>query len=807
MGTAFGGGFTILYEAVKKVIGQAIMFKSVLEDLSATLESLESLVKEISRLNVVLDLPEKEIERLAKLMQKGAKMVDKCSKIQQCNIFSKAYYALKIKELNDAIEKFCKVDLQAQIGRTTLLTLAGVNDIRKHMNNLNLMRVGLRTLSVSRPRDDIVGLVLPLKELKMELKKKEEQVLLLTGLGGCGKTTLVKMLRWDDEIKGIYGGNIFFVNVSKHPNLKVIVQDLYSRAHEFPNDEDAINQLEQHLNQIASNESNKSNPILMILDDVWPESKSTIDKFTFNIPDYKIVVTSRTAFPKFKSTYNLKPLDHEDAMSLFCRSASVNDMSFYVSKEKIEMIVRGCGGLPIALKVIGASLCGRPAEVWKSTLKRWSDDGHSIFQSDKEVLVCLKKSLEFSDEKSILKEYFMDLGSFPEDQRIPATALIDMWTEIHEPNQNDDHVTADLHELTTRNLASLVKTRKDVSAVSNYYNEAFVTQHDVLRDLAIHLSSQDPITERERFIVDIRGNKLPEWWMKQEQLLINARLLSISTDELFSSRWCNIQAPKVEALVLNFQTGNYTLPEFLEKMVELKVIIITNYGFFPAELSNFQLLKSLPYLKRIRLEKVSIPSLCNAPVPLRSVKKISLFMCNIGQAFGNSTIQVSDSLPSLKEINIDYCNDLVELPTWLCDFLSLERLSITNCHKLFALPEGIGNLVNLKVLRFTACTELSELPESIKSLHKLCILDISDCLSITKLPKHIGELHHLQELHMKKCLRLCKQLPTSIVDLKQLELVVCDEERAKLWEPIREIFSGLNVMVAKEDISLDWLQK
>ena len=122
-------------------------------------------------------------------------------------------------------------------------------------------------------------------------------------------------------------------------------------------------------------------------------------------------------------------------------------------------IVRGCGGLPIALKVIGGSLRGRPVEFWRSTLMRWSDDDYSIFEYDKDVLATLEKSLEFSDEKSILKEYFMDLGSFPEDQRISATALIDMWTEIHEPNQNDVHVTAYLHELTTRNLACLVKTR------------------------------------------------------------------------------------------------------------------------------------------------------------------------------------------------------------------------------------------------------------------------------------------------------------------------------------------------------------
>ena len=92
-------------------------------------------------------------------------------------------------------------------------------------------------------------------------------------------------------------------------------------------------------------------------------------------------------------------------------------------------------------------------------------------------------------------------------------------------------------------------------------------------------------------------------------------------NESFLSTWWNIQAPKVEVLVLNFQTKNYSLPEFMDKMDNLKVLIITNYGFFPTELRNFQLLKSLPNLKTIRLEKVSILSLCKAPVLLKSLKK------------------------------------------------------------------------------------------------------------------------------------------------------------------------------------------
>ena len=43
-----------------------------------------------------------------------------------------------------------------------------------------------------------------------------------------------------------------------------------------------------------------------------------------------------------------------------------------------------------------------------------------------------------------------------------------------------------------------------------YYNNHFVKQHDLLRDLAINLSSQQPFEQRKILNIHIDGNKLPE---------------------------------------------------------------------------------------------------------------------------------------------------------------------------------------------------------------------------------------------------------------------------------------------------------
>ncbi|KAJ1419102.1 P-loop containing nucleoside triphosphate hydrolase [Sesbania bispinosa] len=534
---------------------------------------------------------------------------------------------------------------------------------------------------------------------------------------------------------------------------------------EFQSDEDATNRLGPLLRQVGRN------PILLVLDDVWPGSEWLVEKFKFNKPDYKILVTSRVAIPRFGNPCH----------------------SYMPDEDLVHEIVRGCKGSPLAVKVIAGSLCQQPFEVWQD----------------------MKDHLQ---SQSILESSSIDLLRLLQQTKgsLFLPSLI-WWAELHNLDEDGRNAMTIVHDLTTRNLINVIITRNVATVTDMYYNNHFVMLHDLLRDLAIHQNKGEPFEQRKRLIIDLKGDNRPEWWVgqnqqgiighiflfitrmlvKQEQLRVAARILSISTDETFTSDWCDMQPDEAEVLVLNIRSSQYSLPDFTYKMSKLKVLIVTNYGFHRSELNKFELLGFLSNLKRIRLEKVSVPCLCI----LENLRKLSLHMCNTKQAFEGGSIQISKAMPNLVEMSIDYCNDLVKLPVDLCNITPLKKLSITNCHKLRALPQEIAKVENLEVLRLCSCSDLVEMPDSIGGLNKLHCLDISDCVNLLKLPEDIGDLQNLKKLYMKGCSSL-SDLPYSVTNLKHKIHVICDEERATLWEHLPANFK---IEMPKVDINLNWL--
>lgn len=118
-------------------------------------------------------------------------------------------------------------------------------------------------------------------------------------------------------------------------------------------------------------------------------------------------------------------------------------------------IVKQCKGFPLAITMVGRSLCGQPVEMWQKRMIEWSRG--SILESETELFLSLKRSLD--DLDTSLKECFIDLGSFPEHKKICVAALVDMWVELYDDLDYEILCIGNIHELTARSLAKLISPR------------------------------------------------------------------------------------------------------------------------------------------------------------------------------------------------------------------------------------------------------------------------------------------------------------------------------------------------------------
>ncbi|KAJ0816652.1 putative leucine-rich repeat domain superfamily [Helianthus annuus] len=297
---------------------------------------------------------------------------------------------------------------------------------------------------------------------------------------------------------------------------------------------------------------------------------------------------------------------------------------------------------------------------------------------------------------------------------------MDIWISLYKHDEKGLATLNNLFELSFKNLVTLLPIRKDLFAIVNYCDEIAVMQHGKMRMLAINVSSQEHAEHRKRLIINAKGQDLP-----QLPQTINARLLSISTDEAFSFKWNKIQAPKVEVLVLNFTSKIYTFPQFMQNMENLTVLIITNYGYYFSDVHSFPAAQYLSRLTSIRLEHVSISSISTSLLGLVNLQRLSLIMCKVGNTFDETNLKIPNKFPRLLELDIDSCDDFVTFPTMVCNVVRLKKLSITNCHELSLLSVEFGNLSNLEVLRLASCSNLRSLPDSIINLQTLSIIDLS----------------------------------------------------------------------------------
>ncbi|PHT90022.1 hypothetical protein T459_05135 [Capsicum annuum] len=168
----------------------------------------------------------------------------------------------------------------------------------------------------------------------------------------------------------------------------------------------------------------------LVLDDIWDENLWEELKHAFPRRKGRIIITTRihgiASLPKDNfQIYDLQPLPYELAWRMFCKKAFRSSQGTCPDdlKEFAEVVVRKCGGLPLAIVAIGGLLScnGRNSRVWQSVLDTldWEFNHHRDIERLNKTLLFIYNHLPF-----YLKYCFLYPGLFPEAYEIGRKRLI-----------------------------------------------------------------------------------------------------------------------------------------------------------------------------------------------------------------------------------------------------------------------------------------------------------------------------------------------------------------------------------------------
>jgi len=290
------------------------------------------------------------------------------------------------------------------------------------------------TVSHKAPPDPIE--FLPSKEFTSSESSKEafEQIMKalidekvnmigLCGMGGVGKTTLVKVGRKAKALQLF--DEVLMATLSQNPNVMDIqrrmADSLGLRFQPEESKEGRAGRLRQRLKT--------EKKMLIILDDVW--KRIELEEIGVPFDDHhrgcKILLTTRLehvcSSMKCQQKVFLRVLPEDEALVLFRINAGLRDGDSTLNTVARE-VARECHGLPIALMTVGRALRDQPAVQWDVALEELKNSKSSrhMEQIDEIVYARLKLSYDYLKHKET-KLCFLLCCLFPKDYNIPIEDL------------------------------------------------------------------------------------------------------------------------------------------------------------------------------------------------------------------------------------------------------------------------------------------------------------------------------------------------------------------------------------------------
>ena len=213
-------------------------------------------------------------------------------------------------------------------------------------------------------------------ESLLDIKENDFRMVGIHGLGGIGKTTIAKAVY--NRIFRHFEGNCFLENVREISETNEGIMALQERLlfNILRGKDLKVRSVAHGTNMIM--EMLQSKRVLIILDDV--DKSKQIEKLLGNFGWFasgsRVLITTRDAHLlaalNIYTTYKVKELVKDEALELFNQHAFRGNEHEEDYFELVNQVIQYANGLPLALKIIGSDLCGKPKGQWESAINRYA---------------------------------------------------------------------------------------------------------------------------------------------------------------------------------------------------------------------------------------------------------------------------------------------------------------------------------------------------------------------------------------------------------------------------------------------------
>ncbi|RZB71347.1 TMV resistance protein N isoform H [Glycine soja] len=404
--------------------------------------------------------------------------------------------------------------------------------------------------------------------------------------------------------------------------------------------------------------------VFIVLDDVdtSEQLENLIEDFDFLGLGSRVIVTTRNKqiFSQVDKIYKVKELSIHHSLKLFCLSVFREKQPKHGYEDLSRSAISYCKGIPLALKVLGASLRSRSKQAWECELRKLQKFPNMEIHN---VLKLSYDGLDYSQ-----KEIFLDIACFLRGKQ-------------------RDHVTSIL-EAFDFPAASGIEVLLD-KALITISGGIQIEMHDLIQEMGWKIVHQEHIKDPGR------RSRLWKHEEVHDVLKYNKNLVNLKTIDLWGSRdlveipdlskaeklesvslcycesLCQLQVHSKSLGVLNLY-GCSSLREFLvtsEELTELN-LAFTAICALPSSIWQKRKLRSL-YLRGCH----NLNKLSDEPRFCGSYKhSITTLASNVKRLPVNI-----ENLSMMTMIWLDDCRKLVSLPELP---LFLEKLSACNCTSL-----------------------------------------------------------------------------------------------------------------------------